>query len=951
MAAGGQRSRTQRTLAGRAWACLALLGMLAPLAHGQWIPLEAGTGWTTRAQGSWTSRWDHRDLLAMRHPWQPSENGGFVQLSRLVQVPADWTGPVSLSFYCSDDYHTDRRQPDGSWLTAEGFVGHRFKQVLADGAMVWNQDVADPVLRDPMSVSYLVPLPVKPGQTFLLSLLAYDAEASGTRLAEDFYQPGDSGRTRDSDPDADRFQTHVYWGDVAIVNGNTTVPRGKRPVERRVSEVHARRWPLPPFGDGWKSNTVTLNIDWPQESGEVGFPVRQGIPFPSGMLLEVDDVRLQTASGTPIAAQKAVTGRWPDGSIRWLSMDAILKPETGQAVLAFKKDRAAAPSPFNIEAEDVQTRLRREGLALGVGGDALLSAIAGKTPAVERVDLELVSGGDQAAITVDSAEVLVQGPIRTTLVIRGRLESVERRLASCTIYLDAFARLPYLRLWIRVFNDTNENLPVGSMPVTLDLPQAPEAWQTPYGDVTGDLEIVQINEQERTQNDNAVDAARPIFVGWRNGAAVIRQFRELFPKAITAHERTLTIDLVHAASNPVVFTPGEAVSHELWLTLDAETAPQLAQLVYWPPVLSNPDYYCATGVLGPAATHKGADALRQQMTKTYAGRNWLELGQSMGLRHFPDSPYMGGLPLWSNDYYGRMLNLWSEWFMSGDRAWYDRAMDVCRHIMDVAVVHSEVPGKDWLGAIHGPGDNHVAGPWAPTLRTAGLALYRQLAADPDAEAACLAAADFCVRTGFGMDGESVRQHAGPFDTICAAYWDGGDVSYLDDGTKRVGQVWANIDRRRGVWPDAHGSRVYRGNVPWMAAQLARPLYWWYEMTGDLEAAQALVALAESILCENVDWDHPGVMAGYSHNPRFPVTARYDLMILPMVLAAYELTEDTFFLDAAKAQWERWLRSGEFDSVFNVYWNTPWLMWQAGKYGLPLALAPDSGQTDALPGGG
>lgn len=908
---------------------------LAGAVAGQVVPLAAGDSWEIRVQGLWKARWDHRELLAIRHPWEPSEKGGFAQISRMADVPADWTGSISLAFYCSDDYQAAGLKPDGSWLTAEGFTGHRFKQVLIDGKVVWSQDVADLVSRDPESMRFRVPLPVGAGQKFLLSLLVYDADASSTPLPGDFYQPGDSGRARETDPDADRFMTHVYFGDLALLHGDSAPPVGRRPGETRVVEVHNRRWPLPPFGDGWKDDTVPLRVDSPDTPAPIVFPVRQGLPLPAGRVSDVAEVRLQGRDGTAIPAQKAVLSRWPDDSIRWLGVDILPKAGMKEMVLAFRKDRAEKSSSLKIDTSDDTTRVETGRIRFRAGGDSIISSVENNKEIrlAESVGVSMSAGGEQVAVTVDSVEILDTGPTRTTLRVAGRFETIDKRLGSLSMYVSAYANQPYVKSWVRVFNDTPENLPLSSLTLTLVLPEAPGTWRVASGEVNGDVTVKQPSERERSVNGIAVDATQAFFIAWAQGAVVVRHFRELFPKAVRTDAQTLSIDLAGDAAGPVVITPGEALSHEFWIDFGSTDPAALAALVHEPPLLVNPDYFCATGVLGPARTHAVCPVLRDYMIKTYANRSWADLGQTMGLRHFPDSPYMGGLPQWSNDYYGRMLNLWSEWFMSGDRAWFDRATDVCRHIMDVAVIHSDVPGKDWIGAIHGPGDNHVAGPWPPTLRTAGLELYDKLTGDPEAQTAHLGAADYCVRSGAGMDSDSIRQHAGPFDTICTAYWDTGDMALLDDGTKRVGKVMANIDRRRGVWPDTHGSRVYSGNVPWMAAQLARPLYWWYAMTGDVEAAQALVALAESVICENTAWEKPGDVSGYSHNPHFATTARYDLMILPMVFAAYEFTEDPFFLDAAAAQWRRWCAAGEFDSVFNVYWNTPWLMWQLHRYGV------------------
>lgn len=895
------------------------------------LPLKLDEGWSVRSQGTWRTRHDHRDLLVMRHLWTPSQKGDFVSVLREVAVPADWQGPVSLTFYCSDDYHTDTWRPDGSWLTAEGFIGHRFKQVLVDNRVVWSQDVSDPVAKG-VSPRYRVALPVGPGQKFLLALLAYDAAASATVLDEDFYQSANNEMKREEDPDAANFQTHVYWGDLCLVDGDAEPSPGKRPAELKVRAVHTKRWPLEPFGDGWDAPTARLEVSAPAGVPKRGFPVQCGVPMPAGKVKSPQQVRMLLPGEKGLYAQKQVLGQWPDESVRWLLFDLLVKPGLEAVDLSFARDWAQPSGRVSVSergtAVKVDTGLVR---FEAHPGDPLSDVKLKGATSVEAVRLSITVDGEEVAGTVGTVTVVDEGPFRCTVKLRGRFEALDRSLGRFHLYCSAYAGLPYLKLWYRWFNDTQRGLAVSGLKVTFALPEPPKGLRVPDWDAQDGFMLRQTSERKRLLDGTPVDPTAPMFVAWDGGAFTVRNFRELFPKTARADEKDLVVDLVATEERPIVFTPGEAKTHEIWLSLGEEEPAQFAATVKRPPIVQNAAYFCATGVLGRARPHEGVPVLHEHMEQDFGAKQWEDFDQRFGVRDFPDSPHYGGPPKWSNNYYERMLNLFSEWFMSGDRAWYDRAVDVCRHLMDVAIVHSAVPGQEWLGAMHGPGENHVSGPWNPNLRTAGLGLYHKLTGDPEARAAFMGVAAFCVRKHAGIDGGSVRQQAGPFDAICTAYAETGKVALLDEGAARVESALRAMDMRRGVWPDEHGSKVYRGNIPWMVAQMARPLYLWYHATGDVKAAQGLVGLAESVVCENTDWDEPGVVSGYSHNPHFEVSASYDPLIIPMICAAYELTEDPFFLDAAKAQWRRWCREKVFDSPLNCHWNTPWLVWYLKQY--------------------
>lgn len=924
------------------WGAAVVLSAYAALLGASPIcPLDLKEGWVVRTEGAWRARCDRRELLAMRHPWAPSVKGGYLSVSKDFKVPAEWQGPVSLSFYCSDDYNTDTWRPDASWLTAEGFIGHRYKQVLVDDRVVWSADVSDPVVPGESPRSR-VALSLKPGQKFLLTLLAYDAEASSTVLEKDFYQSANNALPREQDTNAANFMTHIYWGDLTLAEGDAEVPPGKRPSEFDTRTVHNKRWPLPPFGDGWSHESAVLTLSAPGGIPKQGFPVRFGIPFPAGKVKEAEAFKLVRPGAGSVYVQKNVLGEWPDGSLQWVLADFVAAPGMDSLNLAFAEDKAKPAGEVKIK-EDGATSVFNAGLLQFdlQAGDPVWNVRMGDAVKIGVVSLNIKANAEEAPGDVVSRDVIEDGPFRASVRMRGQFDAPSQSLGSFTVDCSAYAGLPYLELVVRWFNDTKSNLAVSGLRVVFVLPQAPDSPRFQEFEVKDGAMLRQTSDRARLLDGTPVDPVAPLFVSWKGGAITLGKFRELYPKSVGLDGNKLTFDLIAAEERPIVFTPGEAKTHEFWISLDEENPAQFAATVARPPILENADYYCATGVLGPARPHAGVPVLHEHMTKDFGDKSWDQFGVNFGVRDFPDSPYYGGLPNWSNNYYERMLNLFSEWFMSGDRAWYDLAVDECRHLMDVSVIHSEVPGRDWRGAMHGPGKDHVSGPWNPTLRTDGLALYHKLTGDAGAYDAVLGVAEYCLRTRAGIGNPSSRDQAGTFDAICTAYAETGEVGFLDEGAARVNSVLRCIDERRGTWVEEHGSRTYRGNVPWMVAQVARPMYWWYRATGDVQAAEIVVGFAESILCENADWDQPGIVSGYSHNPHFDVSAAYDPLILPVIFAAYELTEDTYFLDAAKALWERWQREKAFDSPFNCHWNTPWLVWYLKKYDIvPAAPEPE-----------
>lgn len=920
---------------------LNILLTVTPLLTGDTMTIPLQDGWTSTQTAPWQSRVDRRQLLAMRHPWVPSEEKGYALYSTTLQIPDNWTEAIQLSFYCSDDYHTDDWRPDGSWLTANGFIGHRFKRLLINGDVVWQSDVADPVIPGE-SPRYTIPLDVKAGQSIQLGLLVYDSVSSTTVLPEDFHQSPQHPNRMD-DPDAAKFFTTVYWGDLTLLHKGATPNEKQRPIVNIVKKQHTERWPHPSFGDNWDNYPVPLTLSTAAPLPKAGFPVRAGIPIPAGQSKDLDSIRLQTPRKGALYSDKAILSQWPDQSIRWVQFDFHATSSTTQVDMAHSKDHAQPQHKSTIESSEGLVAQRSGSLRYFTrqGTSSGLLQWQGKA-ILDDFRISLTTQGEHFEGICASPEILDEGPMRSTAFQSGTFELLDKQSGTFHLESTLFADTPYLRYQFRWFNDTDRPITIEGLRMEWEQDAPIKDITLPQGKSSAPFRLRQTTHNTHTLNGTETNSTSPPYVQWDKLTLVPRHFRERHPAAMGAEGNQLYLEWISAWDEPITFHPGEAVTFECWLAVNCTDPDALAQAVHQPPTLIHPEYFCATGALGPAATIETLPELQAQLTQLYGNRSWEDMGHHYGVRHFPDAPHSGGLPNWKNNYYERALGLWSAWWMTGEREWFDRAETVSQHLLDRAIIHAPVPGQDWLGALRGPGENHIAPPWNPTLRIAGLDAYHKVTGNDMAAVAVEGVLDFIQRTRAGIGGSSVRQYAGPFDSICTAYFDTGEINLLAAGGQRVEAALNEVDFRRGTWQDEHGSRVYRGNIPWMNAQIARPLYWWYLMTGDPMAAQLLVGLAESMACENMDWDTPGALYGYSHNPRFPITPSYDLLTAPVFFAAYEITQDPFFLDTGRAVYIRWLESDRPVAVMDTFWNTPWLSWYIKAYGLenPATLIPE-----------
>jgi len=949
--------------------------------------------WAFTRQGDYEGRADRRALFIITHPWAPAADGDFGMIEREATIPPDWKPPYRLRFYCADDYVNDdwRPKPD-DWLGGEGFTGHRFKQVLINGDVVWESDVADaegPQVQTRFEVDLTGRC--RPGVPFRLAFRVLDKVGTATKLPQDFHHIGATEVGAEKPGDPARFMTHVYWGDALLVRGRVSEQAlaafERRPSDETVERVHAQRWPLPPPGTA-KRAAARLALEMADAIPAPGFPVTCGVPLPASRVKRVDEITLRDPAGRFVPIQAAPLNRWPDGSLRWVLLDFIAsgpaKPEPWRLDSnAPRQEPPAPPEPVRVRRSGEKVRISTGAITIAMGGErarlidsVTLAASRDKVagPLTGELMVQRGSGDEPYIPEVEKLEITARGPVRATVEATGRL--VSRRNAADSIgrfvfRLNAYAGQPFVRVFFRIFNDTPSALRIERFGLALEADGNREVWCGECGAIGPgqDVAITQpAADRFMVEQGGHTAASGQRSQGWIAAVgdhgvtvATVRHFWQLFPKALHANGGRISADLLlsgaeftlsaaegltprdaasgEAAPTAGCYEPvaGEAKRHELLLAFLPAQATQadataLVKSFSRPPRLFSSEWFCASGGLGYAAPHSATQfaELHELQQKTYGEVGPTVLNGTPGIRSFPDSlGYTGKPDQWRNNYYDIMQGTLSEYLMSGDPRWFDRGEDQCLRCVDVDTCHGRPDHPDWLGVLYAPGVNHTTSWWSAMLRAEGMDTYYRLTGDPDARQAFVGVADFIVRQGAGIGSVSVRDHAGALIALVRACDETGDRKYLAAARRLAHDAMSRIDPRRGCYAEVHGNHNYRGNVPWMCAQLMEPMYLYYRQSGDVDAAKAVVGLAESIMEDNTSTAGPGDYFGYSHNPHYlrnPKHSDYNVLIAPAVGYAWELTGDPAFAQSMNDAYQRTVADKSVNWIANCYWNTPTLLY-------------------------
>ncbi len=247
-------------------------------------------------------------------------------------------------------------------------------------------------------------------------------------------------------------------------------------------------------GPGW----LAVQLDVPAVEGWSGgrLPARGGVPFPRGVLRRTEQVRLLDEQGVELPLQVDRLAVWPDGSVKWLLLTALVDPgdgkqrsyrvEYGEGVAR----RARFPTELVVEQDDgdgitvdtgvVRFSLRRSGDGLfdrlwfdrdrdgRYAADELVVA-SDRTSRRNRLDLATFETPDDYAglsfhaekMGIEASRALVEdiqveraGPASVHLLVsgrylydrlgRGREEGYQNRGIAFRLRYVAYAGQPYI---------------------------------------------------------------------------------------------------------------------------------------------------------------------------------------------------------------------------------------------------------------------------------------------------------------------------------------------------------------------------------------------------------------------------------------------------------------------------------------------------------------------------
>jgi len=414
-----------------------------------------------------------------------------------------------------------------------------------------------------------------------------------------------------------------------------------------------------------KSGKIILTVTVPEGKSVINWPVTSGVPFPQGVLGSDRHLMLTTRDGKEVPLQTTVTGRWADGSVKWVLLDFRHSGATGEYLLSYGPTVRRITPTFPMAEHQL--------------GSLSLRDMSDK----------------EYRFSLDRFVVEEQGALRTCLKAAGSFVADDgTQLFACEARLHLFPGLPFVRAQITIINDASasEFTTIRSV-----------AWKLPA--LKGAPQFV------RQHTDNQYESSDGGGKRWNApvGSVWVRDFWQNYPKDVEVDDSGTTIWLFpKLKSNEFDWAKGTvdehrlffwfdnggyklrqgmSKTHEVWVATDGST-PQLDRPLF---AAASPEWYAATKALGEFAVRNPDKPLIHQydtqVRKAFEGylRN-RETNREFGMLNFGD--WWGERVInWGNIEYDTQHAFFLQFARSGDVDFFRAGEEAEIHNRDIDTVH------------------------------------------------------------------------------------------------------------------------------------------------------------------------------------------------------------------------------------------------------------------------
>lgn len=162
-------------------------------------------------------------------------------------------------------------------------------------------------------------------------------------------------------------------------------------------------------------------LHWIGETPVLDRAVSFGVPFRKGEVTAKTALELQSADGSAIASDSWTLASWPDGSVKWLGVAAVIPGGTDSAKLV--KVRKASPAGASMVEDKGDSYSISSGAITAIvpksGSNVIEALYLGETRVGGSADLVASEGGNSYVSKISKVSLEQNGAVRSTVKIEG----------------------------------------------------------------------------------------------------------------------------------------------------------------------------------------------------------------------------------------------------------------------------------------------------------------------------------------------------------------------------------------------------------------------------------------------------------------------------------------------------------------------------------------------------